>query len=289
MKKFFTITLTTLSLNIFAQIPGGGVTDIQGNSYPTVWIGGIEWMGENLKTTLYNDGTTIQNLVSYWGNYFIGLQCVYTNTNIDIYGRLYNHYVVDKVCPSGWHVPTMNEIGILKSHLGSSPNNFSQPYGGSLKSNGTIEGGNGLWHNPNQGATNTTNFNAHPAGIRSYDAPTYQQQGYKAVFWAQDIITQNCSPGGNSVSLHDCGGWWSLAYNHDYLLTGQTAASSGLSIRCVNNINQVGMIELNNSNLKKEVVKIVDLMGRETTETTNSVLIYIYSDGSHERIFKVLE
>jgi uncharacterized protein (TIGR02145 family) len=291
MKKIFTITITALSLNAFAQIPGGGVTDIQGNSYPTVWIGGIEWMAENLKTALYNDGTAIPTLSTNWGFNWSGLQCVYDNNNANLekYGRLYNHFVVDKVCPSGWHVPTMNEIGILKSHLGWSPNNGSQPYGGSLKSTGTLESGDGLWYTPNQGATNLTNFSANPSGYRSYESPTYQKKGYAAVFWAQDIIEYNCDYGGNNVALHDCGGTWSVSYNHDYLLTGRSAESTGLSIRCANNINQLGIIEINNSNLKKELVMIVDLMGRETSESTNTVLIYIYSDGSHERIFKLQE
>jgi uncharacterized protein (TIGR02145 family) len=291
MKFIITITITALSLNVFAQIPGGGVTDIQGNSYPTVWIGGIEWMAENLKTSLYNDGTEIPTLSTNWGFHWSGLQCVYNNnnTNIDTYGRLYNHFVVDQVCPTGWHVPTMDEIIILKSHLGWSTINTNQPYGGSLKSNGTLSAANGLWNAPNQGATNTTNFNAHPAGKRSYDAPTFQKKGENAVFWTQDIMSYNCSYGGNNVALHDCGGTWSLAYSHDYLIISQSAESTGLSIRCVNNINQVGIIELNNSTLKRELIRIVDLMGRETSERSNTVLIYIYSDGSHERIFKLQE
>jgi choice-of-anchor B domain-containing protein len=37
----------------------------------------------------------------------------------------------------------------------------------------------------------------------------------------------------------------------------------------------------------KELVKIVDSMGREVKEESNMMLIYIYSDGSTEKIFKV--
>ena len=36
----------------------------------------------------------------------------------------------------------------------------------------------------------------------------------------------------------------------------------------------------------KDLVKVVDLMGRETTPQKNRVLIYIYSDGTTERIFE---
>lgn len=49
----------------------------------------------------------------------------------------------------------------------------------------------------------------------------------------------------------------------------------------------VGLDELNNS--EKELVKMVDLMGRETKFTPNTPLIYIYSDGTTERVFKLEE
>ena len=37
----------------------------------------------------------------------------------------------------------------------------------------------------------------------------------------------------------------------------------------------------------KELIKIVDLMGRNTNQEHNSVLFYIYSDGTVEKIFKI--
>lgn len=40
---------------------------------------------------------------------------------------------------------------------------------------------------------------------------------------------------------------------------------------------------------KKEVVKIIDFMGRETKFQSNTPLIYIYNDGSTERIMKIKE
>jgi hypothetical protein len=46
-----------------------------------------------------------------------------------------------------------------------------------------------------------------------------------------------------------------------------------------------GLNELTNSS--KQLVKIVDVMGRETELKTNMTLIYIYSDGTTEKIFKV--
>jgi len=49
-------------------------------------------------------------------------------------------------------------------------------------------------------------------------------------------------------------------------------------------MNYTGLNELLKNS--KKLLKITDLMGRETTPQKNKVLIYIYSDGTTERIFK---
>lgn len=46
----------------------------------------------------------------------------------------------------------------------------------------------------------------------------------------------------------------------------------------------VGIEEL--ASVEKELLNIVDLMGRETTPQKNMVLIYVYSDGTTERVFE---
>jgi hypothetical protein len=38
---------------------------------------------------------------------------------------------------------------------------------------------------------------------------------------------------------------------------------------------------------KKEIIRVLDVMGRETVSTPNTVLIYVYSDGSTEKVFRV--
>lgn len=56
------------------------------------------------------------------------------------------------------------------------------------------------------------------------------------------------------------------------------------STNCANTCtSEVGIDEL--SNTPKQLLKIVDLMGRETPYKPNTVLIYIYSDGAAERVF----
>lgn len=49
-------------------------------------------------------------------------------------------------------------------------------------------------------------------------------------------------------------------------------------------VDYAGIDELSNS--PKELVKIVDLMGREVTPQKNVVLIYIYSDGTKQRVLE---
>lgn len=296
-KKLFIIFLLSTTV-VEAQSPGGGVTDIDGNSYSTVWLGGIEWMAENLRVKTYNDGSPIPTppgSTYNWGWNYDGLQSAYDNdpANESIYGLLYNHYVVQAnafsvpkgLCPTGWHVPTLAEIGILQSFVGTANG------GGDLKSTGTIESGNGLWAAPNLGATNSTNFNAHPSGLRSYGQGNsyFIEKGEKAVFWAQDITQVNCANGGGS-SLHDCAGWWSLVYQGAYFQSSQTAVCSGLAIRCVNNTNTVELIKLNDSSIKeRKLLKIVDVLGRETEYKPNVVQIYIYNDGTTERLMNTVD
>lgn len=45
--------------------------------------------------------------------------------------------------------------------------------------------------------------------------------------------------------------------------------------------------DLSSDSFTKTLIKVVDLMGRETTLKSNEVLIYIYSDGTTEKVFQV--
>ena len=67
---------------------GGTVTDIDGNIYETVQIGDQVWMAENLKTTRYNNGSYIPNVINNeeWGSLTTGAYVDYndqqSNSNI---------------------------------------------------------------------------------------------------------------------------------------------------------------------------------------------------------------
>ena len=92
----------------------------------------------------------------------------YNITNKNTYGALYNWVAVNsgKLCPTGWHVPDvgyLSDLHILTTYLGG-----ERVVGGKLKAIGTIEEGNGLWHTPNEGATNESGFTAIPFSDGKY-------------------------------------------------------------------------------------------------------------------------
>jgi uncharacterized protein (TIGR02145 family) len=164
------LTLTTAPLTI---------NDIEGNVYHTVSIGTQVWLVENLKTTVFNDGTSIPNVTDNkgWTNLTSSAYCWYNNdiAGKNTYGALYNWYTVNtgKLCISGWHVPTDAEWTILTTFLGG-----TNTAGGKLKETGTIH-----WISPNTSATNETGFTALPGGARDATGP-YFGMGYSCFLWS---------------------------------------------------------------------------------------------------------
>jgi uncharacterized protein (TIGR02145 family) len=163
---------------------GPSITDAEGNSYKTVYIGTQQWMAENLKVSKYSDGTTIPNITdnTQWSNLTTGAWAYYNNdaANNTKYGKLYNWYAVSpttngnkNVCPTGWHVPTNAEWTILTDYLGG-----ENVAGGKMK-----EVGSSSWSSPNTDATNTSLFSALPGGHRTSDG-YYNFIGSLGYWWS---------------------------------------------------------------------------------------------------------
>lgn len=166
------------------------VTDIDGNVYKTIRIGGQLWMTENLKVTRFNNGDSIPHITDpdLWAGSNSGAYSIYENdtSSVSIYGLLYNWYAVRddrKIAPAGWHVPTDEEWKELEIYLGMSEEEADNVYwrgtdeGGKLKETGTDH-----WISPNTGATNESGFTALPAGIRDDDG-IFRYVGYYVWFW----------------------------------------------------------------------------------------------------------
>ena len=165
---------------------GDGVTDSDGNEYPSVIIDDQEWMAENLRTTTYADGTPIPHVED--GNEWLNLSTPafswYDNDegHAEPYGALYNWFAVEtgELCPEGWRVASDDDWSQLVDALGG-----PMEAGGKLKDTGTVEAGDGFWDDPNEGATNATGFSSVPGGYRSENA-AFAQMGNLGRWWSAD-------------------------------------------------------------------------------------------------------
>jgi len=166
------------------------MTDIEGNVYKTIKIGTQIWMAENLKTTKYNDGTSIPLVGDcYWRNLTTPGYCWYNNDSIiykKLYGAIYNWFTINtgKLAPAGWHVPSEEEWTKLITYLGG-----EEVAGGKMKESGITH-----WSIPNESATNESGFTALPSGERYYSDCTFISLCYSASYWGitKDGGTYSC-------------------------------------------------------------------------------------------------
>jgi uncharacterized protein (TIGR02145 family)/uncharacterized repeat protein (TIGR02543 family) len=185
-----------------------------GYEYKTVRIGEFTWMAENLRTTMFNDGTTPITLVtgSNWNPPSNGAAyAMYGDltSNYNIYGALYNfNAALSSIAPTGWHVASDNDWTSVSLAVGLTAS------GDSLK-----EAGSSHWATGNT-ATNPTGFTALPGGM---------------------IVG-----GGSYTDIRNMGYWWTstpnppygtwtryMQYNSSEVTTNYQGTFVGLSIRCV--------------------------------------------------------
>jgi uncharacterized protein (TIGR02145 family) len=267
MNKIITSLLITSSFSFNAQLytPGSGVTDIDGNTYQTIIINGQEWMAENLRTSKYANGEAIPNVPdsSQWLNLSSGAWVHFNDDsqNEFPFGKLYNWYTVAdsrNLCPVGWQLPSDSEWTVLTDFLGG-----EIIAGGKMKIVGTE-----FWQSPNTDATNESGFSGIPAGRRIYTGPYYGLGNY-TLWWS-------------TTSDNDTSKAWTRDLHYLFSSIGRYSNDKniGLSVRCVKNETS-GINELKPT--FKSLIRITDIMGRETVVKNNEVLFYLYSDGSFEK------
>lgn len=173
-----------VDFTLFYNIEQGTVTDIDGNIYKTIKVDNKWWTVENLKVTHFRNGNPIPLVTEdkFWQNQSSASWCFYKHkaANGDIYGKLYNWYAVSdarKIAPEGWHVATDAEWTKLANYFGG-----ESMAGGKMKSTGTVESVDGLWYNPNIGATDDVGFKALPGGSRQGNG-TFVGLGYDGNWW----------------------------------------------------------------------------------------------------------
>ena len=191
-------------------------TDGDNNNYPVVRIGTQLWMAENLRTTHFANGSTIYGQYDYNN----------TASNTLIYGKLYTWSAimgssassntspsgVTGICPSGWHIPSLNELTTLVNVLGG-----SAVAGGKLK-----DAGSSLWSSPNTDATNSSGFSGVPGGFRGASS-NYGTLGSIGYYWSATEYFAN-----NAYIMN-------LAYNTKTatLVGNNMFKTFGFSCRCV--------------------------------------------------------
>jgi len=218
--KIIYLVITFLALMI--QSKSQTITDIDGNIYHTITIGTQTWMVENLKTTKYQNGDSIPNIIDsiQWFSTEEGAYCNFNKdvNNANIYGHLYNWYAVNdsrNIAPEGWHVATKGEWEILTNYLGG-----SSEAGGKLKETGYTH-----WKSPNNGATNEVGFTALPGGYREGSVMgMFYFLGEKANWYT-------------STNFFDDAWGQEITYDKTKIESFVCSKTSALSIRCIKDNN----------------------------------------------------
>ena len=203
------------------------VTDIDGNTYKTVQIGGQVWMAENLKVTKDREGKEIAlgSEESFDTPY---RYCPNNDQkNVEKYGYLYNWEAAMRVCPKGWHLPTDGEWLQLEMAAGMSEEEaYDCPHGCGWRGDiaAKLCGDEGWKHsseanaagNTSASGRNITGFGALPAGLYKGNF------GENAYFWNATEFDEDAA--GIRYLRYDCAG----VYRGDH-----TGKYVGCSVRCV--------------------------------------------------------
>jgi len=250
--------------------------DYESYSYRIVNIGDQWWMAENLRSTRYADGTEISLLEDndLWFHLLPTEKacCFYNNDKSLGYGVLYTHTAAllspdsltfQGICPDGWHLPNNDEWVDLGNYLIDNGYNWDETttgnkIGKSLASNSGwsisehIAGAVGNILNTN----NSTGFNAMPAGFRSHESGTFQNEGISGNWWSR---TEHSDTTGNK---------WYLETNNSSLNQHHNHKSTGYSVRCIrnDNVSMLANFTVDNTVVSMgDTVKFTDLSSGEPT------------------------
>jgi uncharacterized protein (TIGR02145 family) len=295
MKHFYLLIFLFAIKVTFSQLytPGLGVTDVDANNYPTIIINGQEWMAENMRTTKFSNGDSIPRIINglEWVSTTNGAWTYYNNNDSlnYPYGKLYNWYTINdsrNVCPSGWRVPSTTDFDNLVSAIGGYNGtamklkvtdsiywSYSNPFGGTIVNNGT----------------NLSGFSGVPAGFRyGMSSQPSDPNGGPYATLGNYLTIWTTSPALNSPITDNSGNgliWvFLLRADSDNISTYEDQKESGHSIRCMR--ESTNGINLINPSPKK-LVKILNIMGQETSVKSNEIFFYLYNDGSIEKKIKV--
>jgi uncharacterized protein (TIGR02145 family) len=216
------------------------VADRDTNNYHVVEIGEQLWMDENLKTTRYRDGNSIPLVEdnAEWSNLSTPGYSWYNQneeTFKNPYGALYNGYSVGtgKLCPTGWHIPTVDEWNSMNDYLAINDFGYMGDQGATAKSIASKTG----WIVPqpldyhgdmipvpdgqvgkDQLNNNSSGFNGFAAGMRN-PVGSFTGSGYAGVWFSSDGTTTSAD--------------FSISNKTTIIQQGYDYRSAGFSVRCI--------------------------------------------------------
>jgi len=162
----------------------GTVSDVDGNSYQTIQYGSKVWTVENLRTTKYNDNSSVGSS-----------NCYFYNNTTDAaakkkWGALYtgSAAVNSKLAPTGWHVATSADWDTLQNYLIAKGYNYDGTVTGNKIAKSLAQTSD--WQTfADTGAigddltkNNASGFSALPAGTHSYTG-SFMDQNVMGYFW----------------------------------------------------------------------------------------------------------
>lgn len=176
-------------------------TDVDGNVYNTVQVGTQCWLKENMRTIHYANGDSIPLKTNAYG-------CCYRylpngdSANLQTFGYLYDWNATtlgfsgsnpnQGVCPTGWHVPTINELNTLFSFVKNTSwllcdSNGMYDAAALADSVGWDESQYQCAPGYAAGSYNMSGFSARPAGVCN-GTNTYASLGRTAFFWSSTLV-----------------------------------------------------------------------------------------------------
>lgn len=227
------IALTLIFSFSCSKDKSGIIVDIDGNEYTTIIIGNYEWMAENLRTTTYNDGTSIPNIIDneIWSSLSTGSYVWYDNDEsmAQTNGALYNWYAIETeiICPAGWRVPSDEEWKNLEG-------TFDTQFGiGDLEWDNLGFRGHDIgdrlkttsgWKNDENG-TNESGFSVLPVGYRNRNGDFFNLK-YTCNFWLDRDFSLNSA-------------WFrGINYENSNLFSWYYPKNYGFSVRCIRDIKE---------------------------------------------------
>lgn len=183
----------------------GEFTDYRdGKTYKWVKIGNQVWMAENMNYA--TSGRCYDDDISYCNKY----------------GRLYNFYEAENVCPSGWHLPTKREWDKLASFISKDKNTGKKNSDGEWTNIGKFLKSKTGWEGNGNG-TDDYGFCGLPGGAASCVGAIFGIPGIEGKWWSATEI----EPGFSAFERNLFSGYSKLGTIGGYKET------CSFSVRCV--------------------------------------------------------